>query len=398
MRMAALAREYQLSRRSNQQEEFFQTLETALRAGQVKVNEFSLQDMFCHLVLNQNGQGSAGRQIMESWNAVNGGHALHILEATGAVDTAAFSRISGQLLITKVLEIWNNPQLMWRDLVEVITTRLNGEKLVGIAPAADEIDTIPENTDYGLTGLHEVWVQTPQLVKKGTGIAVTKEAILHDNTNLILRRAASIADAMAFNLEKRVLDLVFGIVNTYNRMGSTSNTYLTSGAYINVAANNALKDFTAVDVALQLFEDMVDPDTGEPIVVGADTMIVPTALGLTARRISSASQVRVASGSAFAADPTDQAEIQTYSASPLQGSLTVKTSQYVKARTSSASTWFIGQPKKAFALMEGWPIQVVQAPANSEADFNRDVVARWKVSHYGVPAVIEPRYMVKCTA
>lgn len=389
--MAALGKEYQLAKQSGQTEGFFMTLETAFRSGQLRPAEFSLRDMFMHLIPN-------GRELMESWRSVNGGYSVEVLEATGAVDTAAFSRISGQLLITKVLEVWNNPALLWRDLVEVIPTNLNGEKLVGIAPAADEIDTIPENTDYGLTGLQEIWVQTPQLVKKGTGIAVTKEAILHDNTNMIYRRAATIADAMALNLEKRILDMVFGITNSYNRMGSTSNTYLTSGAYVNVATSNALRDYTNIDAALQLFEDMVDPDTGEPIVVGADTIITPTALSMTARRILTATLVRVASGAGFIGDQLKNPDILTDSAQPLQQNFTLKTSPYVKARTSSTSTWFIGQPKQAFALMEGWPVQVVQAPANSEADFNRDVVARWKVSHYGTPAVKEPRRMVKCTA
>ena len=70
----------------------------------------------------------------------------------------------------------------------------------------------------------------------------------------------------------------------------------------------------------------------------------------------------------------------------------------VKQRTSSASTWFIGDPARAFAYMENWPITVVSAPDNSEAEFTHDIVSRFKVSERGAAAVIEPRYMVKCTA
>ena len=39
----------------------------------------------------------------------------------------------------------------------------------------------------------------------------------------------------------------------------------------------------------------------------------------------------------------------------------------------------------AFAYMENWPITVVQAPANSEAEFNQDIVARFKASERGIP-------------
>lgn len=59
--------------------------------------------------------------------------------------------------------------------------------------------------------------------------------------------------------------------------------------------------------------------------------------------------------------------------------------------------WFIGDFKKAFAYMENWPITVTQAPIGSEAEFNNDVVLRFKASERGAAAVLNPRYVVKCT-
>ncbi len=50
----------------------------------------------------------------------------------------------------------------------------------------------------------------------------------------------------------------------------------------------------------------------------------------------------------------------------------------------------------AFSYMENWPITVVQAPANSEAQFNQDIVARFKASERGIPAIMEPRRMMRC--
>jgi hypothetical protein len=59
--------------------------------------------------------------------------------------------------------------------------------------------------------------------------------------------------------------------------------------------------------------------------------------------------------------------------------------------------WFLGDFRKAFAYMENWPITVTQAPMNSEAEFNQDIVVRFKASERGAAAVINPRYVVKST-
>ena len=106
------------------------------------------------------------------------------------------------------------------------------------------------------------------------------------------------------------------------------------------------------------------------------------------------------SGATFPTTPTDNPTFQSFSGNPLsqRSPITVLSNPYVKARTSSASTWFIGDPRRAIALMENWPIQVIQAPANTEAEFNRDIVSQFKVTHKAVPAVLEPRRMVKSTA
>ncbi|MBQ6827616.1 MAG: hypothetical protein IJO46_06335, partial [Thermoguttaceae bacterium] len=58
--------------------------------------------------------------------------------------------------------------------------------------------------------------------------------------------------------------------------------------------------------------------------------------------------------------------------------------------------WFYGDFKKAFAYMENWPITVSVSSAGSEADFSQDVVARFKASERGTPAVLNPRCVVKC--
>jgi hypothetical protein len=68
------------------------------------------------------------------------------------------------------------------------------------------------------------------------------------------------------------------------------------------------------------------------------------------------------------------------------------------AAASDAKKWFfVGDFRRAFAYMENWPITVTQAPLGSEADFNNDIVLRFKASERGAAAVLNPRYVVKST-
>jgi hypothetical protein len=67
------------------------------------------------------------------------------------------------------------------------------------------------------------------------------------------------------------------------------------------------------------------------------------------------------------------------------------------AAVEAKKWWFVGDFRKAFAYMENWPITVTQAPINSEADFNNDILLRFKASERGAAAVINPRFVVKCT-
>jgi hypothetical protein len=277
-------------------------------------------------------------------------------------------------------------------MIDSVPTQFSGEKIPGLGRIGDEAEVVDEGKPFPLAGLSEEYVETPATTKRGLIVPVTKEAIFFDRTNLLLRRAAEVGEFLGLNKEKRILDCVFGAVNTYRRNGVASNTYLAAGAYVNVQAANALVDWQQIEKAELLLDGIVDPNTGEPVLVAADTIVVPSALKYTAMRVLNATEVRHVDNTAAAG------RVQTLFANPLAAQYKVATSRLVKQRTGDATTWFLGAPRKAFAYMENWPIAVVQAPTNSEAEFAQDIVVRYKASERGAPAVLEPRYMVKCTA
>ena len=156
-----------------------------------------------------------------------------------------------------------------------------------------------------------------------------------------------------------------------------------------------LIDWTNVDAAEQLFADMLDPNTGEPVLVQATTVLVMPAYRHAAQRVFKATEILYHS-------PDDHTS--TNAPNPL-GPYQVVASRLAYRRIVAAGQqpsaakkwWFLGDFKKAFAYMENWPITVTQSPLNSEADFNQDIVVRFKASERGAAVVINPRYIVKST-
>lgn len=382
-----LRRRLDAAKKDRQVHRFFEDFRDALTSQQLKASDFTIQELFDNLVPD-------GRELRETYNPkYRDSYAIY--EAGDAVSTTDFANITGQIVYSRFLEGFNMPGLLWPSLFETQQTDLSGEKIAGIGDIGDKIAQVNEGEQYPFAGLSETWVETPETIKRGLIVPVTKEAVFFDRTGQVLSRAARVGEFMGINKEKRCLDVALGITTTYRRNGGAAQaTYgdtHTNGDFDNLAASNALVDWTDVEAAELLFDAMTDPETGEYITVMPDTIIIPSALKHTAKRILNATALQYGAPGATAATTL------TSSANVLNN-YAVLTSPYVKGRTSSASTWFVGQPKKAFVYMENWGPKLEQAPTNSHDEFHRDIVSQYKVSERGAAAVIEPRYMVKATA
>ena len=375
------------------QGEFFRLLPEVLSEGHLQLSEFSVRDLFEDFV-------DGGREIIDSWSPKRGdGHGIMLTEA-GAVNTSAFTNISGQVVYTKVREAFQDTEFLWPQLVETVPTEFNGERIPGMGRIGDEALAVGESENYPMAGFSEEWIDTPKTTKRGMIVPLTKEVIFFDRTNLLLQRAGEVGNWLGVNKEKRVLDVVTGQTNNHKYKGTSENTYgntFTGFTLDNIAGSNALVDWTDVETAEQLFAEMKDPITGEPINVVPTTMIVPTALKHTAARIVNATEVLYGARTTSAtATGQDSAGTVTRSASP-QFNYNILSNAYVSDRGSSTTTWYLGDPKKAFWYMENFPLSTIQAPANSHDEFHRDIVQQWKASERGVCAVIGPHYMVQST-
>ena len=240
-------------------------------------------------------------------------------------------------------------------------------------------------------------VTTPATTKRGHIIPITKEAIFFDLTGRVLEQAGKVGQLLGIDKEKRCIDVLCGAVNNYSWKDTAYDTYRDTTPWINLlsGAGFDLVDWTDIDSAEQLFSDMLDPNTGEPIIMGGQTIIGAPARRHQLNRILNATEIRYTASSA----PTE-----TLATNPITG-YSALTSRLLYHRqqanalaltaAQAAATWYVGDFREAFRYMENWPLTVVQAPPNSPDEFNRDIVTQYKASEMGVAAVNQPRAVVK---
>jgi hypothetical protein len=359
-------------------------LTEALGQGHLKPEDFSIREL---------AEVTVGPERLRQMDPRYGG--VELLEAGEAVDVTAFANITGQVIRSKVLEGYTQEAFAVSKLVDTIPTRLDGERIPGIGRVRDEIAEVRPGMPYPSLGFAEDYIETPQTTKRGFIVPVTKEAIFFDRTHLILQRAAEVGEILGLNKEKRLIDLLIGVTNNYKWKDTSYNTYYTAaeaGPWANVI-DEELVDWTDVDAAEQLLAEILDPNTGEPVLVSATTVLVMPAYRHAAHRVFNAAEITyTATG----------AETATTAANPLGNYRVVESRLAYRlitasgvAAASAKKWWFIGDFKKAFAYMENWPITIAQSPPNSEAEFNQDIVLRFKASERGAAAVINPRYVVK---
>lgn len=390
MKASGLRRSYEAAVKDRMPEKFFGDFGKALRTKQLRVDrqrtDFSIRDLFENFV-------PGGREIVDSWNPGQGEGGISLVEAGDAVNTAAFSNITGQIVYNAIMEAFTSEAFVFSQVIRTIQTSFNGEKIAGITRMGDRAEVVAEGMPYPNVGVGEDWIETPVTTKRGMIVPVTKEAIFFDRTGLIVQRCAEVGEWLGINKEKRVINCIIDenvTAHRYKWKGTIYATYQTSTPWDNVTASAALVDWTDIDEAEQTLSGILDPNTGEPIVNMPRDLVVTRQNLYKARYILNATEIRVGDGAS--------ATTQTIAANPMAGNgYRILSSQLLAAQMATDTTYYLGDIGKAFAYMQNWGLTTVQAPANSEDEFNRDIVMKWKASERGAAATLEPRVMNKST-
>ncbi|MDX1961834.1 MAG: hypothetical protein SFX18_01695 [Pirellulales bacterium] len=361
-------------------------LRAALTERHLQPTDFSLRDLAESLIPD------GGEWVRALDPRQSAGVAL--LEAGDGVDLTAFLNVTGQIIYNRILDAYRHESFVMSRLVETIPTRLDGEKLPGAANLADSVTEIAPGMPYPHAGFGEDYIETPSTAKRGLIVPVTREAIFFDRTHLVLQRAGEVGEILGLNKEKRLLDVALGVTNNYKWRGASHNTYQTSTPWKNVLSTNELVDWTDIDAAEQLLAEMLDPNTNEPILIQANSILVMPAYRHIAQRVVGATFIEQADGSSNTRAPNPLANYRVYDSRLAYRRLVASG----VAADTAKKHWYLGDFRKAFAYMENWPITVTQSAVGSEADFAQDIVLRFKASERGAAAVLNPRCVIKCSA
>lgn len=362
-------------------------------SGELSRRDLSIRGVFEAVVPD-------GREIVMSWRGTQPGRpqGVRMSQIKESVSTSNFANINQAFFTRNLLETFQSPELIASQLVDVIQTNEKFERITGIGELGDTARPVREGDNYPYASLTEDWIETQMTEKRGVIVPVTKEAIFFDKTGLVMTRVNQVNKWLAVNYEKRILDTVLGVVDRYNRKSrgivATYGDNAGNHDWKNLQTN-ALVDYESIETADLLFEDVTDPNTGEPVLVGGRQLVVPGALYQTALSILNATEI--VRGTQDVADVGFG--LQTKGPNPYRSQLPQPlTSPYVKARTSATDSWWYGDFKQAFHYYENWAPEAVTAPPNDQDEFERDIAVKVKISEMGVPAVYQPRAVQKNVA
>ena len=367
------------------------TLKEAFAEKKITAGDFSLRRM-------------AEAFMGHNWTSVLENRLGRVQESTEAVSASLFTAITGQLLVNEIKEKFKLASFIGDSLattIPVTNGNLGTQKVPYLSDVRDIGERLEEGEPYPQTQFAGQYITYPGVEKHGRICAVTMEAIYSDLTTQILDSARSVGTYLALTKEYKILQVILGVTNNHSWNGTSYNTYLTTGAWINKLTSFSLTDWTSINSLEQLFVNMVDPVTGYPILVEPKQMLVMPALKYQARSVINATEVR-RNNPGYA---TSGAPIQNVSDNPLDRDYQIMTSPHaLKALTdsgvsaSNANTRvYLGDFQKAFVWREAKPLTVVEAPPLNPLEFNQDIALAVKASWMGVAGVRDPRYVVAGT-
>lgn len=324
-------------------------------------------------------------------------------ESTGAVMTTAFQNISTDMVSATILDKYNAEAATFTPLIpEVDTKFLDGEKQIGLTEIGDELAIRGEAQAYQLAGVGENWIFTPSILDRGVIIPVTWEALFNDRTGKLLEYCRDVGKWGGVNREKMAIDCFVDenvTTHRYNWRGTVIASYndnTGSHTWDNLQASNGLVDWTDVDSAEQLLNNITDPFTSEPIEIDAKHLVCTKQNEAVASYILNATDLErvtpdyTASGSGR--------PVTTKYANPYKGKYQLVTSRLLAARMATDTDWFLTDIGAYARCMVAERPNTVMAPTNSHDEFHRRIVQQFRFNQRLQYVVVEPRASVKNTA
>lgn len=391
---------------------------------------FELRDLAENLIMTRDGEPIGPQGVNDLF--FPGRPSMYTLQEAGdvaGISTSAFMATTGQLLVTKVLDAYEEELGVVRNLFDTYQSPLPQEKWIGTAPPRDLASNqlkVAENEEFPYAAFGDQYVQTPMTQKWGEIIALTKEAIFFNLTGDLTQKAQMVGEALGHAEEIECIQCLIGrstrftekrqgdagplTMDIYQRASAASGAYQLSYTYstreynfVNDVPDNALDDYTAVQTADQYFSHVLDPNRGRPLSLGKDVSLlapygkrIDLTRVLWSENVFNLTQQGITTVGALvtqAKNPLSEVQL-TRDRIAVSRLLHTELKDWLSITDAQTyELWFYGNFRKAFCYVQNWPMAMVQAPPNNPDEFHRDVVMQWKASKRGVAAVKEPRYI-----
>ncbi len=313
-----------------------------------------------------------------------------------SVGATAFAAVTGAVMIEAIDAGYAMAMSDADNLVSNMDTPddLDTATIAYRGKATDKALTVGEAQEYPKTGLSGWTVAVPRPEKIGLRCDVTLEAIVADRTSELIDAAGEVGEQVGIEVKERILRVILGITATYVLNGSSYNTYLTTGAWVNSLDDfNQANGVAEFDRAMQLMANMVDPVTGKNIEIRLNALqiLVPPGNLFVTRRNFSTQEIRTTSGATEVVQGNPLANLPAPISDPQMRRLLVEAG----LTTTQADTYvIIADFKRAFGWRQVRPFQVLERDGElaSEIGFNQDIVYSAKARAWGAAFVREPRY------
>jgi hypothetical protein len=300
------------------------------------------------------------------------------------------------LLGAELLERYTFAVQMARELIEwKMDVRIQEGKMIRYGATSAPADDILPTQEFPSGDLGADWVRANRMKKQAMALAVSWEAAHFDQTDSLIDAADAIADRFALTISERVEKAIWGVDNTYNYKGTITDTYRTTGSYINKITNE-LVNTLSLDAAEQQLLAQTDPVTGLEIDTPAMNRVLISTIAnrFLATRLAVAQTVNTG-----ALDDPERMDApafyQTFQVFNSQRSVRLMVAGLGITSTQAGKRWVWGDTKGAFQYRSAKDITTYRYTLEDTAALaRRDVLMELDCSEMGSVTVKEPRRVV----
>lgn len=369
----------------------------AIARGSIDPGEVSVQEM-AHLIggrdlfehLTPNYQASTDHLVMEAGS-----------DPTVGLQSSVYRASIAGLLDVKILQKYQESLGIGQQLMMTEPTNRNGEKEIGVgrlstrgmdAQLVRKPGERHTRLDFG-----DQWIETPETVEKSAAIDLLQERVYFDKTSEVLSEAAAIGERLGRTNDRDKLRVVLGIVNNHKYNGTSYNTFQAGPTpWANSQVNpNTNGDYTSLDAAWKLWNEMKDPSSGDWIDLSQDGMVIlrdkstSTKWDFTLSRTETRQTVGGITQIIAGGTSSSSKEFQMMDSNEVRNLLMTERSL---SEANARGWWGFGNPRKAFAYKENWPLRLQQAPPSNYEMIDRGIVASYFTNYRGVAFTRDPRY------